>query len=284
MNTVRITGLFVYPIKSMGGIALNTAQLTSKGLRHDRRWMVVKENGRFVTQRDIPRMALVNTRLAEEGVELSLDGHGTITVPFEPVHGGNIETAVWRVKCQGMDQGDDVSDWLTRALESKERLRLVRMAPEFRRPQNKPDIMGEDTTVDFADAAPLLVANEASLDELNSVLEAKSLPAVPMNRFRPNIVVRGLEPFAEHELAGLSAGNIQIRLRAPCERCVVTTIDQQTAEKDPAGQPFKTLQNINPVPGKPQAPAFGQYATISRAESRTIAVGDHFEPIAVSSF
>lgn len=284
MNTIRITALFVYPIKSMAGIALNDAKLTRKGLRHDRHWMVVREDGRFVTQRDIPRMALVKTRLAGSGIELSLDGHGTITVPFKLFHGENIETAVWRVKCQATDQGDEISDWLTRALESKERLRLVRMAPEFRRPQNKPDIMGEDTTVDFADAAPLLVANESSLAELNSVLENKSMLAVPMNRFRPNIVLRGLEPFAEHELAGLSAANFQLRLRTPCERCVVTTIDQETAEKDPGGQPFKTLQDINPVPGKPKAPAFGQYATIIQGGSRTIKVGDYFEPITNPSF
>ena len=242
MNTIRITALFIYPIKSLGGIPLADAPLTHKGLRHDRQWMVVREDGRFVTQRDSPRIALVKTSFVEDGVELSLDGHGTITVPFELFHGENIETAVWRVKCQGMDQGDDVSDWLTRSLESKERLRLVRMAPGFRRPQNKPDIMGEDTTVDFADAAPLLVANEASL-------------------------------------AGLSAGSFQLRLRAPCERCAVTTIDQETAEKDSAGQPFKTLQDINPIPGKPQAPAFGQYATVIHDESRTIKVGDCFEPI-----
>jgi len=265
----------------MKGIAVDKAQLTSKGLLYDRHWMVVGENGRFITQRDIPRMALVNTRLGAEGVELGMQGHGSISVPFDLFRGEQIETSVWRVRCQAIDQGKHISDWLTRALVSKEPLRLVRMDPDYTRPQNKPKIMGEKTTTDFADAAPFMVANQASLDELNSVLESNSSQAVPMNRFRPNIVVQGLEPFAEHKLAGLSAENYELRLRAPCERCIITTMDQETAKKDPHGQPFKTLQTINPIPEKVKAPAFGQYATLSRGEAMNIMVGDRFEPIVV---
>jgi uncharacterized protein YcbX len=284
MKTLKTTGLYIYPVKSMKGIAVDKAQLTSKGLLYDRHWMVVGENDKFITQRDIPRMALVNTRLGEEGVELSMQGHGSISVPFDLFHGAQIETSVWRVKCQAVDQGEHISDWLTRALGSKKPLRLVRMDPDFTRPQNKPEIMGEQTTTDFADAAPFMVANQASLDELNSVLQSNSSLAVPMNRFRPNIVVQGLEPFAEHKLAGFGAENYELRLRAPCERCIITTVDQETAEKDPHGQPFKTLQTINPIPTKVKAPAFGQYATLTRGEAQNIVVGDRFEPIIVSPF
>jgi uncharacterized protein YcbX len=284
MSILKITGLFIYPIKSMRGIAVKKAQLTSKGLLYDRHWMVVNETGRFMTQRDIPRLALMDTELAEQGVELTMQGHGSITVPYDLFSGKPIETRVWRVRCQAIDQGEYISDWLTQALDCKEPLRLVRMDPEFVRPQNKPEIMGKETTTDFADAAPFMVANEASLDKLNSVLESNSLQAVPMNRFRPNIVVQGLEPFAEHKLTGLSAQNYQFRLRAPCERCIVTTIDQETAEKDPRGQPFKTLQTINPIPAKVKAPAFGQYATLTRGEVRNIVVGDRIEPVVVSPF
>jgi uncharacterized protein YcbX len=284
MNTMKTTGLFIYPVKSMKGIALDKAQLTSKGLLYDRQWMVVGESGKFITQRDIPRMALVNTRLGEQGVELSMDDHGSITVPFDLFRGEQIVTSVWRVKCQAVDQGQHISNWLTRALGSKRPLRLVRMDPDYVRPQNKPEIMGEKTTTDFADAAPFLVTNQASLDELNSVLESNSSQAVPMNRFRPNIVLQGLESFAEHKLAGLSAENYEFRLRAPCERCIITTVDQETAMKDPHGQPFKTLQAINPIPAKMKAPAFGQYATLTRGEAQNIVVGDRFEPITVSPF
>jgi len=279
MSNINITGLYIYPVKSMKAIPLAQAQLTSKGLQHDRLWMVVRTNGRFVTQRDIPRLALVHTGLNEEGVELSMDGHDSITVPFDLYDGNQIETKVWGDVCQTVDQGEAISQWLTRALGSEDPLRLVRMKSEFSRPQNHAEILGEETTTDFADAAPFLVASESSLDSLNSALESRSLSPVPMNRFRPNIVVLGLQPFLEHELAGLSAEHYQLKLRAPCERCVVTTIDQDTAEKDPQRQPFKTLQEINPMPGKEKAPAFAQYATLSRGDRQDIVLGDRLETI-----
>jgi len=279
MSHTHITGLYIYPVKSMQGIALQQAQLTPRGLRYDRLWMVVRASGRFVTQRDIPRMALVQTGLNGDGVVLSMKGHGSITIPFDFDDAESIETRVWGDVCQTVDQGEAVSQWLSAALGSEEPLRLVRMRPGFVRPQNHPEIFGEDTSVDFADAAPFLVANEASLDHLNLVLESRSLSPVPMNRFRPNIVLRDLEPFAEHEIAGLSTESCQLQMRAPCERCVVTTIDQATGEKDPQRQPFKTLQEINPVPGKEKAPAFAQYATLALGDQERIAVGDRFEAI-----
>ena len=279
MSQLKITGLNIYPVKSMKGIALDQARLTATGLRHDRLWMVVRANGRFVTQRDIPQLALVHTSLNEDGVTLSMEGHGSIAVPFDLFDGGSIETEVWGDVCETVDQGEDISRWLTRALGSEDPLRLVRMNPGFTRPQNHAEILGEETTTDFADAAPFLVANEASLDSLNSVLESNALQSVPMNRFRPNIVVQGLGPFAEHELAGLAAERYQLKLRAPCERCVVTTIDQDTAEKDPQRQPFKTLATINPMPGKDKAPAFAQYATLAGGAGQWIELGDRIEAV-----
>jgi len=279
MSTLEITGLYIYPVKSMKGIALERGQLTHKGLLNDRRWMVVRSNGRFVTQRDIQQLALVHTSLNEDGVVLSMEGHGSMTVPFDLLAGDQIETNVWGDACETVDQGEDISRWLTQALGSEDPLRLVRMNPEFTRPQNHAELLGEETTTDFADAAPFLVANEASLDRLNSVLESRSLHAVPMNRFRANIIVQGLEPFAEHDLAELTAESYQLKLRFPCKRCVVTTIDQDTAEKDSQRQPFKTLQEINPAPGSDKAPVFAQYATLARGARQNIALGDCVEAV-----
>jgi hypothetical protein len=119
------------------------------------------------------------------------------------------------------------------------------------------------------------VANEASLQTLNEHLEAAGHQAVPMNRFRPNIVVKGLEAFAEHKLSRLQGDDFSLGLRHPCERCVVTTIDQNTAEKDPARQPFKTLREINPMPGKKPAPAFGHNAILLQGEQSTLKTGTH---------
>jgi len=271
MNTVRITGLYVYPIKSMKGIALEQAVLTPRGLLHDRRWMVVRSNGRFVTQRDEPRLALVSTRLEDDGVVLSMDGHGAVAIPFELAGGEAVSTRVWNDDCETIDVGPEVSRWLTDALGSEDAMRIVRMAPGFTRPPNQARRFGADTTTLFADSAPFLVANEASLDEVNRALDAQGHAAVPMNRFRPNIVVRGLEPFAEHRISALVGEGWRLELADACERCLVTTVDQQTAQRDPEREPYMTLRRINPMPGPKPAPAFAQHAILT--EGACISVG-----------
>jgi hypothetical protein len=139
--------------------------------------------------------------------------------------------------------------------------------------------MGSETRIVFADAAPYLVASEASLEALNRELVARALRQVPMNRFRPNVVVRGLAAFQEHGVAMLSGSDYALRFRAPCERCVVTTINQDTAERDPQRQPFRTLVDINPMPGNPRGPAFAENATLETGNGAMIAVGDRLQAI-----
>jgi uncharacterized protein YcbX len=273
MNELHVTGLYVYPVKSMKGIALDEAVLTDKGLLHDRLWMVVRPDGRFVTQRGLPRLALVTTRLDDEGVVLSMEGHGSIAIPFQSSGGVSVRTKVWGDECEATDVGPLVSQWLTDALESPETLRIVHMAEGFKRPQGQPERYGADTTTHFADSAPFLVANEASLAALNSELAASGHEPVPMNRFRPNIVVRGLEPFAEHRARELAGGNWSLRLADHCERCLVTTIDQQTAQRNPDREPYLTLRRINPVPGPKPAPAFAQNAILGAGAGQRIALG-----------
>ncbi len=277
MHDAVVDGLTIYPVKSMRGIALDRAVLTKHGLLGDRRWMVVRKSGRFVTQRDMPRLALVHTAQTDSGVKLSMDGRGSITVPFDHSGGTQIRTKVWKDHCETIDEGKEVSKWLTSALESGEVLRLVRMAPGFVRPQSQPKNLGEQTSTFFADAAPFLVANPASLDALNRELGARELSTVPMNRFRPNIVIRGLEPFAEHQVSELSSKSCTLKFCHPCQRCVVTTIDQDSAVKSPAWQPYKTLRDINPMPGNERAPAFGQNAILYRGNGAVISIGDRFE-------
>ena len=274
MQTAEISGLTIYPVKSMQGIALESAELTPHGLANDRRYMVVRANGRFVTQRDMSRLALVQTSLDEDGIVLAMDGHGSVTVPFMAADGERIQTKVWGDVCETIDQGEDISRWLSSALESSDALRLVRMARGFVRPQSNPEKLGALTTTYFADAAPFLVATESSLEVLNQELAKRGHSPVPMNRFRPNIVVRGLAPFAEHEIEELSSENYRLGLCHPCERCVVTTIDQTTGIKNPDRQPFRTLGEINPMPGTKRAPAFAQNAILKEGEGQTMALGD----------
>ncbi len=273
----EVTGLVVYPVKSMRGIELDAARLTPLGLEHDRRFMVVRENGEFVTQRNLPLLALVHAALEPGGVVLSREGCGRIFVPFDADGGATLETRVWKDACLASDQGETISQWLTEALESTDRLLLVAMQSGFERPQGKADLLGAGTRTLFADAAPYLVANEASLARLNRELVERGHQALPMNRFRPNIVIEGPDAFAEHRMGGLAGGDYALDFCHPCERCVVTTIDQSTAVRNPDWEPYRTLADINPMPGRDKKPAFGHNAILSGGRNRTIRIGDRLE-------
>lgn len=274
---VTVTHLFVYPVKSLKGIELQEASLTSKGIKHDRRWMVTGKDGRFKTQRELSRLALVQTALTDEGVHLEMHGQGTVTIPFDAAHGREVSSKVWKDPCETLDHGDEIARWLTQAVGNGTELRLVSMKPEFTRTLSKSVFLGEETTAHFADAAPFLIANKSSLDALNVELARRNLDQVPINRFRPNIVLSGLDAFAEHGVESLSGTECSFSLRYPCERCVVTTIDQASAVRDPAMQPFRTLAEINPMPNKPRAPAFGENAVLESGDGHQIKIGDRLE-------
>ncbi len=277
-QNVEVRGLFFYPVKSCRGIELQQAQLTAEGMPYDRQWMIVAANGRAVTQRDIALLALVETALEDASLVLSRPGHGAIRVPLEHAADAaqqpRLQVKIWKDECTAIEVSPQASDWVTQALESTRSLRLVRMAPGAERAQTSPEYLGENTRVQFADAAPYLVIDEASLERLNSVLVDKGDTAVPMNRFRPNIVVRGLPPFGEHETGSLGNERYRFNFRLPCERCVVPTINQQTAERHPAKEPFATLRDINPLDPKRRQPLFGQYATLQTGAGETIIVGE----------
>jgi uncharacterized protein YcbX len=267
----------IYPVKSMKGISRTHAELTATGLRHDRQWMVVRQDGRFATQRDQPALACIETALDERGVHLARQGFGSVFVPFETATGEEIVTRVWKDECRTLDQGPRISNWLTAALQSEEPLRLVRMAPGFRRSLEAAERFGGKTTTVFADSAPFLVASEASLEHVNRDLQSLGLPPVPMNRFRPNIVLRGVDAFAERHAEALRGQGWRISLVDPCERCLVTTVDQATGQRDPARQPYLAMRKISPAAGPGSSPVFGQNAVLAGGEGQTIRVGEALE-------
>lgn len=277
MSAITVTELNIYPVKSLRGVSLQQSRLSIQGLEHDRRWMVVRDNGRFVTQRDLAKLALIETRLDDKGVILARDGFGNILLPFDKPAGAAISSKVWSDAVETTDEGDEVAAWLTAATESKKPLRIVRMAAGFERQHSDADRFGKENDTQFADASPYLLANQNSLETLNAELRARGHKAVPMNRFRPNIVVQGLPAFSERATATLTNEAYAFSLRDACERCVVTTIDQATAIKDAQHEPFKTLTEINPMPGK-RAPAFAENSVLIHGAGQQIRLGDLLQP------
>ena len=277
MKPVTVSELNIYPVKALRGISLQQCLLTGEGLQHDRRWMVVRDNGRFVTQRDLATLALIETRLEAHGVVLSREGFGSTLLAFDRPEGKAIASKVWNDAVETSDEGDEVAAWLTLATDSKRPLRVVRMATGFRRQHHKLERFGDDHATQFADASPYLVANQDSLHALNTELQTRGHRPIPMNRFRANIVVQGLPPFAERNTETLSGENYALALREACERCVVTTIDQVTSIRDPQQEPSKTLTDINPMPGK-RAPAFAENSVLLRGAGQFIRAGDALQP------
>lgn len=231
---ITVAALHVYPVKSCRGIGLEEARLTETGLEHDREWMIVTPDGRFVTQRERPRLALIETRLTGDALVLSAAGHGSVGVPFD--HDGDpVEATVWRDRCRAHDQGEDAARWLT-AFAGRE-LRLVRFDPAQRRASDPAWTDGLAALNHFSDGFALLAISLASLADLN----ARLATPLPMDRFRPNLVLDGLPPYGEDQLEDLVAGNVRLRRAKPCARCRITTTDQATGEVQ-GEEPLRTLK------------------------------------------
>lgn len=272
---MSISQLFVYPVKSLRGIAVNSAVITSQGLLHDRQWMVIDENNNFVTQRKTPQMVLVKTRLTEHALVLQKEGMPDLSVPFDLPDSQAFSATVWRDQCEVVAEADNINTWVTEALQNKGPLRLARLARQAQRPTQS-ERFGQ-TTIQFADAAPYLICNQASLSELNDRLLGQGFDSITVERFRPNIVLddsANLPAFAEHNLKRIAGPDYTFTSCDPCQRCIVPNVDLNTAEKHPQQQPYKTLVDINPMPDNHKAAAFGQNATLRSGDGNTINIGD----------
>lgn len=231
---LSISRLYVYPIKSLGGIELNSASLTDRGIEHDRRWMLVDENNRFLTQREFSKMALLRTAIHANELTVYEKGNEVdkIIVNLYPTGNGTVNVQVWDDVCEAIEMSKEVNDWFSHKLTMP--CKLVYMPDESKRQVDDDYIMNNDIT-GFSDAFPVLMIGQASLDDLNSRLE---IP-VPMNRFRPNIVFTGGDPYQEDTLQHFQINGIDMFAVKPCARCVVTTTDQETGAT--AKEPLKTL-------------------------------------------
>jgi uncharacterized protein YcbX len=271
--TSRIASLHIYPVKGMRGMDVARADVDAEGLATrgvgDREWMVVDATGRFITQRSHRRLALVAPSIAGDALVLGVPGHGDVKLPLDATHGAAREVVVWRSTVRGLDEGDAAASALSAFLG--EPLRLVRFDPAMPRACN-PDYVGDSGAhTRFADGYPVLVIGAASLDDLNARLADKGEDEVPMNRFRPNLVVEGLEAFDEDHLDTLAIGGVVLKAVKPCIRCEVPTIDQRTAV---AGtEPLVTLSTYRQH-ATLDGIAFGMNAIVVEGVGRAIAVGD----------
>lgn len=270
MTHASITGLYVYPVKSCRGIALEDAAIAWKGIERDRRWMVVSDTGRYLTQRELPRMSLIVPALHAETLSLTAPGMPALELPDEPA-GPPLQITVFSFQCGALDAGARPAEWLSQYLGRT--VRLVSFDPRVTRPVDPKLWTGEiDVSIAFPDAFPLLLISQKSLDDLNSRLEAP----LPMNRFRPNVVLEGLEPYAEDHIHELRAGALRLRMARPCTRCKITTTDQMTGEVSPAAEPLTTLKRYR-WSSELRGVMFGHYAVIAAGGGARLSRGQTLE-------
>ena len=239
---MKIAEIFVYPIKSLRGTAVDEALVCGYGIQHDRQWMLVDADSTMITQRECPRLATLHPHVEDNRLRIELPGRGAVDVSFDSdaSTARQVTVDVWGHGYVGVVASDAVNAALSEAIGVECRLASIRS-----------DIFRMKRDVAFHDDSPLLVISQASLDELNRHTPV----AVPMNRFRPNLVIADAQPFEEDLWQRISIGDTVLRAVKPCERCVITTVDQaEGAFRGP--EPLKTLATFR---RRGESVAFGQY-------------------------
>jgi uncharacterized protein YcbX len=230
---ITLSNLTYYPIKSCRGFDVTESFVERMGLANDRRMMVVTPDGEFLTQREYPKLALITPTLTNDLVTLAAPNFDSIRVVVQK-SGAVFPVNIWKSEnVSAVDQGDEAAQWLSDWLSVS--VRLVHFADKYKRGVNPDYAINADDHTGFADGYPILIISEESLNDLNSKMESP----LPMNRFRPNIVIKGCAAFEEDTWKRIKIGGIEMALVKPCPRCVVTTIDKETLEKNK--EPLKTL-------------------------------------------
>lgn len=237
----HLSAIAIHPVKSCAPLALDAAAVEPRGLAHDRRWMVVDPDGRFLTGRQLPALVRIAARPAGDGIVLSAPGQADLAVARPAPHAPRLPVVVWRDTVDAACTAPAADAWLSRALGRP--VRLVHMDDAARRPVS-PDHAAPGDEVSFADGYPLLLIGQSSLDALNARLASP----LPMARFRPNLVVAGAPPHAEDGWRRIRIGTIAFDLPKPCTRCVFTTVDVASGTFDPSGEPLQTLKGYRRTP------------------------------------
>jgi len=270
---VLIEALNVYPAKSCKGKPLTTARLSETGFEHDRRWMFVNAAGRFLTQRELPQLALVDVEVTNEGVRFSAPGIPSLDLTGRETFRREGVT-VWRDKLSALDEGDQAAQWASSVLGSN--VRLVQFDPNARRLSNRQWTGDVDAPNMFSDGYPILLLSQASLQDLNSRLPSGAGP-LPMNRFRPNIVVSGLDAYDEDNIHELRGEGICLRIVKPCTRCKITTTNQATGAVE-GEEPIATLKSYR-WNAELQGVCFGQNVIVIDGVGKALSVGQELKAI-----
>lgn len=284
--TARILSLHIYPIKSCAAIDLATSPIDRAGLLGDRRWMILTAEGQFMTQRQWPAMARIRPAITDRDLELRAPDMPVLRVPLD---GSQLsahvrDVTVWKDTVQAREESAEAAAWLSQALNAS--CVLVKVDAEARRPakadwvdrwrgahEDLASAFDGDHFFGFADGFPLLITNHASLDDLNARLVAKGEAPVPMDRFRPNIVIEGeWEAFEEDVTASLSIGEVQLAIVKPCTRCPMPNVDQTTGHVH--DEPGITLAGYRQLD---VGVVFGQNAIVAAPEGSRLQVGDSVE-------
>jgi uncharacterized protein YcbX len=273
-----LSELNLYPIKSCAGIALTEANVTLAGLAahgvHDREWMLVDADGQFLSQREFPRMALLVPRIDGAVLEVAAPGMAPLRLPLaQPAGAAPRQVRIWDDTVDAADCGDAAGAWFSQVLGS--RCRLVRFRPDVARPTSTKWTGGIPAQARFADGYPLLLAGTASLDDLNRRLAAAGRAALPMNRFRPNVVVDGIGAFEEDYVESFGAGGIELRPVKPCGRCPIPSIDQATGRPGP--DPLDILQAYRANPRMDGAICFGMNCIVGAGAGGRLYVGQQLD-------
>jgi uncharacterized protein YcbX len=267
--SATLARLFIYPVKSAAGIECEQVELGPQGFLHDREWMIVDPAGRFLTQREEGRLALLATALRPDGLQLSIPSGDGICVAVD--HGGeNVPVQVWSAQCLAFDAGHEAAQFLSDFLGRP--VRLVRFDMSRPRLSDARWTAGRDVPTLFSDGYPLLVLSQASIKDLSGRVGRD----LPVQRFRPNILLDGVGPYAEDAASRLECGDVRLQLTKACTRCAITTFDHLTGERTGA-EPLATLKSYRydrelhgVVFGRNAYALAGLGATLARGASASI--------------
>ncbi|GJM60259.1 MOSC domain-containing protein [Persicobacter diffluens] len=234
---IILTGIYIYPIKSLAGISLNKSKVEEEGLQFDRRWMLVDENGKFLSQRTMGKMAQLQPEITPQGLQVAHRiGGEKLFIPLQ-AEGAPRQVTVWENTFEAQEVNEECNQWFTKKLGIN--CALVQLSPDRNRIAPEKYTGEDEVAVSFADGFPILLSNEASLKDLSD----KSNTALEMERFRPNLVISGAEAWAENSWETIQINGITFKGVKPCGRCKVTTLNPKTGE--PTGkEPLKTLSKL----------------------------------------